>query len=133
MVCGDGIGMAVSMSTSSHVLFNYVLIQILKGRVNSHPHQPLGPAPLHHQRAVEETDDDAIHAAQTKAALEDLQGGRRALAGDIVFIVDVSPSTTNAGCNNIGQYNARIIRFMQATISTYGRYRPLRGEGGKGG
>lgn len=73
-------------------------------------------------------DKGANHASQTEAALQSLQkddaieGDQRvALSADLVFILDVSSSVTNAGCNNVGQYNARLIKFMQATVSTYGR------------
>lgn len=73
-------------------------------------------------------DKGANHASQTEAALQSLQkddaieGDQRvALSADLVFILDVSSSVTSAGCNNVGQYNARLIKFMQATVSTYGR------------
>ena len=54
-----------------------------------------------------------------ESATQLIEGGRVALAGDVVFLIDVSNSVADYGCQSIDQLNERINQFTRGVFNSY--------------
>ena len=52
-----------------------------------------------------------------ESATQLIEGGRVALAGDVVFLIDVSNSVADYGCQSIDQLNERINQFTRGVFN----------------